>query len=234
MTKHFIDPLKEAQAVTSIRETLAAMALEDDATLLLDSIEGETSFFETIDTIMDMITDDQAMVDAIKAQESALKARRDRFAKRAEFNKALIEQAWIAADLPKVERPQGTIYLSNRAPKVVIETESDIPARYWKPSDPVLDNKLLGDDLKALRDGLEAVLANTGEMRAEPLAALHQRFLDDQTVAALNVRLADLDTIPEDDAKARETALNGIRRDYGSLPGATLSAGSRSLSIRVA
>lgn len=201
-----IDPIKEAQAVTALKETLtlAGVAVEghegpiltDDEQLLLDSIEGETGFFEAIDRIMGWISEDQAMVSAIKEQEQDLKARRDRFAKRVETNKALIEQAFIVADLPKIERPLGTLYLSNRAPKVIIETESEIPAKYWKPADPVLDQKLLADDLKARRAALEA--------------------------------------IPQEPGEARDAAIAAYQSEFPEIPGATLSNGLRSLSIRTA
>lgn len=236
-----LDPIKEAQAVTALKETLAALALgagieglTEDTQLLLDSVEGETDFYEAVDRILERIADDNAMVAAVKEQEGNLKARRERFAKRAETNKALIEQAFLIADLPKVERPLGTLYLSNRAPKVVIETESEIPTQYWKPADPTLDQKLLGDDLKAKRDGLEAIIALPPGARGETVQAFHQRFLDSAGHALLQDRLGALDAIPPADEEARNAALALLRRDFASLPGATLSAGSRSLSIRAA
>lgn len=187
-----IDPIKQAQAVTAIRETLKAMGAQDDEQLVIDTVEGETEFFEVVDAVLQRIADDGAMVTAIDSQISDLTARKDRFKKRIETNKALLEQAFIEADLPKVERPLATVFLSNRAPKVIVETESDIPAKYWKPGDPKLDSKALLADLKARREAIEALPEDPSE-RAEAFAALP----------------------PE-------------------IPGATLSNGLRSLSIRTA
>ena len=197
-----IDPIKEAQAVTALKETLISLGVEleegglavtEDQKNQHNNNEKKTGFFEAVDTIMGWIAEDQAMVAAVKEQEAALKARRERFVKRVEINKALIEQAFLVADLPKVERPLGTLYLSNRAPKVIIETESDIPPKYWKPADPVLDQKLLADDLKARRAAMEAIPAEPG--------------------------------------KARDAAIAAFQADFPDIPGATLSNGSRSLSI---
>jgi hypothetical protein len=194
--KGALDPTKEAQAVAALKESLRALGEGDDEALLLDSIEGETSFYEVVDAILDCIGDDDAMADAIDARIGALKARKERFTKRIETNKALLEQAFITADLPKIERPAATLYLSNRAPKVIIETESDIPARFWKPADPVLDKKALGEALKARREAIEALPTEPGEARDLALAELAEKFPD--------------------------------------IPGATLSNGTRSLSIRTA
>jgi hypothetical protein len=187
-----LDPIKQAQAVKAIKSSIAAIGEEGDDQLVLDTVEGETDFLEVVDAILARIADDGALAKAIDAQVSDLNARKERFKKRIETNKALLEQAFIEADLPKVERPLATVYLSNRAPKVIVETESDIPARYWKPGDPKLDQKALLEDLKARRAALEA--------------------------------------LPEDPAE-RAAAYAALPPD---IPGATLSNGTRSLSIRTA
>lgn len=226
-----LDPIKEAQAVTALKESIAALGEEGDISLLLDSVEGETSFFEAVDAILAKIQDDKALIAAVDVQIADLKARKERFTKRAETNKALIEQAFIVADLPKVERPLGTLFLSSRAPKVLIETESDIPTRYWKPADPVLDGKALGDDLKAMRENVEALLGEPGEDRDAAISAFCQRFLDHEGAKSLRDHLAVLDTLQGDE---RAQLQDAIRQRFTSIPGASLSGGSRSLSIRVA
>lgn len=167
-----LDPIKEAQAVAALRTSLEALGAGDDEQLLIDSVEGETSFFEAIDKIMEANLEDQAITAAIDEQLSNLRARKERFKKRVETRKALMEQAFVAADLPKVERPLGTLYLSNRAPKVIIETEAEIPTRYWKQGDPVLDQKQLLEDLKSRAAALDAIPAEPGEARDAAIAAL--------------------------------------------------------------
>lgn len=225
-----LDPIKQAQAVTALKASLEALGAGDDDELLIDSIEGETTFFEAVDHIMEANAEDLALVEAIDSRIEGLKARKDRFKKRVEVRKALLEQAFIEADLPKVERPLGTLYLSNRAPKVIIETEADVPARYWKPSDPVLDQKQLLADLKDRRAGLEAIISADGAAaRAAAADAFCQRFLTDDEARQLRVSLDGLDD-PETHGRVADL----LRTLFANLPGATLSTGVRSLSIRSA
>jgi hypothetical protein len=145
----YMDPIKEAKAALALRESLASLN-EDDA-LLIDMIEGETGLFEVFDKLLARMTADQALMVGIDAVVSDLEARKARFAKRRETDRALIEQALMIAEIETaVERPAGTLSLTKRPAKLVISTESDIPADYWKPADPVLDKKAL---TAALKDG---------------------------------------------------------------------------------
>lgn len=154
-----LDPIKEAEAVASLRESLRAVDPEDDA-LLMDTIEGETSLFEAIDALLLTIAESRGLESGARAAADALQNRAARFAKRAETARALIEQALTLADLEKLERPTGTLSLTRRAPKVEITEEADIPAEFWKPSDPKLDKKALAEALKEGRSVPGACLSN--------------------------------------------------------------------------
>lgn len=145
-----LDPVKEAQAVAALKESLRQVGADDDDALLLDSIEGETSLFEALDKLLLKITEDVAMAKGALDAAAALDARAERFGKRAEAHRALIEQALFIAELPKLERPTATLSLVNRPPKVEIAEEADIPAEFWKVGDPKLDKKSL---LAALKEG---------------------------------------------------------------------------------
>lgn len=153
-----LDPIREAQAVKSLRESIAALDADDD--LLADTIEGETSLFEAVDRLLSRMAENRAMVVGTDEAMADLAARKDRFVKRVEADRSLIEQAMMIAELPKLERPTATLSLSNRAPKVIVETEADIPAEFFKAPPPVLDKKSLADALKAGRDVPGAVLSN--------------------------------------------------------------------------
>ena len=225
-----LDITQQIEAVTAIVTSLQALGEAEDLQLLADSIEGETQFFEVVDRILVEIADDEALVAAIDAQVSDLKARKERFTKRAETRRAVLEQAFVTVNLPKIERPLATLFLSKRAPKVVIETESEIPARYWKPADPTLDRKQLADELKARRDGLAAVFAASEDALEAAVASFHQQFLDDAQAAAFRVEVAAYAGAESD--QDREKAAAALRRDFGSVPGATLADATPSLSIR--
>lgn len=145
-----LDPTKAANAAKALRESLIQMGAGDDEALVLDTIEGETSLFETLDAMLERINLDGAMLDAIDAAKGNLDARAQRVKRRVESYRAMIEQAMSIAELPKLERPVATLTLSARAPTLVVVEEADIPVSWWKPADPTLDKKGL---LAALKDG---------------------------------------------------------------------------------
>lgn len=154
-----IDPVKEAIAVRSLRESLAA--LDGDEELLLDTIEGETSLFECLDKLLARMADNRIMVEGIEAVVRDLGARQTRYENRIKADRTLIEQAMCVAELDKIERPTGTLSLARRPAKVEITTEADIPAEFWKPAAPTLDKKALTEALRSGRDVPGAVLTNS-------------------------------------------------------------------------
>jgi hypothetical protein len=145
----FIDPIKEAKAVSALRGSLEQLGGED-AQLLLDMIEGETSFFEVVDRVLERIADSQALAFGLGVAISDFQVRKKRFEDRAKADKTLIEQALFIADLERIERPTATLFLARRAQSVEIAEEADIPAEFWKVGDPQLDKKAL---LAALKEG---------------------------------------------------------------------------------
>lgn len=168
--KNWLDPAKEALAVKGLRESLAAVD-PDDETLLTDSIEGQTSFFEIVDAILERMLVNEAAVEGIDLVTKSLGARKARYEQRIKSDRALLEQAMTIAELAKIERPTATLSLSARAPSLTITEESDIPATWWKPGNPTLDKKGLADALKARAKAL-AELPKEGDERAAALAAL--------------------------------------------------------------
>jgi hypothetical protein len=145
-----LDPIKEAQAVASLRETHVQLHGDEDEALLLDSIEGETSLLEAIDRLLLAIAETSGLAKGAHDAAGALAARAERLEKRAEAARGLIEQALMIAELDKLERPAATLSLVRRPPKLEVAEEADIPTEFWKAGDPKLDRKAL---LAALKDG---------------------------------------------------------------------------------
>jgi hypothetical protein len=165
-----IDPIREAQAAKALCESIAA--LDPDDALLLDTIEGETNLFETIDAVLARMANDDALVRGCDAVIADLETRRERFKARIKTDRALIEQALLIAEIEtKVERPAATLSLARRAPVLVIETESEIPTTYWKAGAPALDKAALTEALRERRKALDA-LPKDPDARAEALASL--------------------------------------------------------------
>ena len=154
-----IDPIREAEAARVLRESLAQVDAEDEV-LLLDTIEGETGLFEAVDALLARIGENRAMVVGTDAQMVDLGDRRRRFEARIDADRALLEQAMLVAEIPKLERPGATLSLTTRAAKVEVSAEADIPAEFWKVGDPKLDKKAVGDALKAGRTVPGACLSN--------------------------------------------------------------------------
>ena len=145
--KSWIDPIREAEAVAALRESLTSIELDEGE--VADLIEGETSLFEAIDKLLVRITDAHLMLDGIQTAVERLQARTDRFERGVETNRALIEQAMLIADVQKIDRPTHGLTLAKRPARVEVIDEAAIPARFWVASDPKLDKRALGDALKA-------------------------------------------------------------------------------------
>lgn len=139
----------EIEAAKALKIALGMDA--DDAQLYHDMIEGETSLYEMIDAVFSNIQEDQEIIDGITKRESDLYERKERLKKRIGYRKAKIEQALLIFD-DRIERPEATFYLTQRAAKAVVSEESEVPSRFWKAV-PQLDKDEL---LKALIAG-EAV-----------------------------------------------------------------------------
>lgn len=142
----WLDPIKEAKAVAALRATIADLNGDDE--LLADTIEGETSLFEVIDSLLLRMADSRVQIDGAAVVIGDLESRQARFKARLDTDRAMIEQAMMIAELTTVERPVATLSLANRPPKVMIETEADIPAEFWKAAEPTLDRKALLAALK--------------------------------------------------------------------------------------
>lgn len=143
----------EAEALKLLRLTLGNDA--DDAELFRDMVEGETSFFEIIDAIYELIQQDNELITGIKKRIDDLSARKTRIEDRIAMRRAKIEAA-IMVYGDKIERPEATFSIRQNPPSVVVTDEAAIPAKYWKPGDPKLDRALLSADLKALKDQPDA------------------------------------------------------------------------------
>lgn len=139
---------REIEAAKTLKLALGADA--DDAELLADMVEGETSLFELAAIVVDGIAKDQELIDGIVSREGQLKERKERIRHRQNGRKAKLEQALLVFGTRKMELPEATLSLSARADKLVIYDESQVPSQFWKRGDPELDKASLKAHLKAL------------------------------------------------------------------------------------
>lgn len=139
----------EAEAAKNLLAALADQIDEEDDEMIVDTVEGETSLLETIEKAIDDIALTEAMVIGIKAKEEEMARRRQRLSSRIERVKASIEQAMAMIQQDKLMLPTATLSVRPAPMKVVITDEQAIPSRFWKVPAPVLDRKLLRDELKS-------------------------------------------------------------------------------------
>lgn len=146
---------REIQAAQALKVALGSDA--EDSELLHDMIEGETSLFEMIDALADLIAEDQEMLDGIATREHDLKERKARLKSRQSQRRAMIEQSMTILETKKIERPEATLSLARRADKVIIEHEEQVPSQYWITGDPKLDTKSLREAVKGLAPDDETI-----------------------------------------------------------------------------
>lgn len=137
--------LRDAQVLIEQIRTIA----EDDETLVLDTIEGQTNILELIALVDAAEFEDQANLTAIGAFIEKLGARKDRIKKRIDMKRAVLANALNMIGKKKHETPLGTISISQKPVIAIVTDEAEIPARFWKPQPPTLDKAALNAAIKA-------------------------------------------------------------------------------------
>jgi hypothetical protein len=143
---------RQAEAAKRLVANLKDQGAADDAELVADSIEGETSLLEAIEAALAEIDEEEVHIVGLKAKEEAFAERRRKKEAKVERVKALIEQAMMVTEQFSMKLPTATLTLAKRAPSLIVTNEADIPVKFWieqeRPA-PKLDKKAL---LAALKD----------------------------------------------------------------------------------
>lgn len=150
---------RELEAAKVLREQIADLA-QGDEEFIRDTLEGEMDFEGIVGKLLGDIGEDEALAKGIEGYEAELAARKQRIANRAKLKRSLICTALEIAGRKTMELATGTVTLSAVKPKAIVTEEADIPAEFFKPQPPKLDQTALS---AALRDGREvpgATLSN--------------------------------------------------------------------------
>ena len=131
----------------------------DDPELMMMLAEGETSLLELLDRILEADLTDDGLIAGLKANKDTLAVRLHRIEERRQSRRVVLEQALLLLERKSLERPTGTITLADRAPSLVIEEESQIPARFFDMK-PVLNRRLTKEALEAGEEIAGARLSN--------------------------------------------------------------------------
>ena len=154
---------KQTEAAKKLVTEIKGIGEEDDADLVADTIEGETSLVEALEMALAEIDECQVQEIGIKAKIEQFTERKHRTERRRERLTALIEQALIATEQTTMKLPTATLTLAKRGPSVMILNEADIPAKFWKEQErpaPKLDKKALAAALKENEQVSGATLDN--------------------------------------------------------------------------
>lgn len=125
----------------------------EDAELIADSIEGQTSIHDAIASAIDEIDMLEISIIGATAKEAAIAEFRKAKERRVEFLRAAVEQAMLATEQEKIPLPTATVFISKRKPGLIVEDEAAIPSEFFVTPEtpaPRLDKKALA---AALNDG---------------------------------------------------------------------------------
>lgn len=141
------DLRRQTDAARDLLLTLHDQGEADDAELVADTIEGETSLTEAISAAVDEIDEAEVLILGGKAKIEQIGSRVAAEERRVERMRAAIERAIVATDMPMpLKLPTATISVSKRKPQPVIDNEAEIPSRFFvqpEPPAPKLDKKAL-------------------------------------------------------------------------------------------
>lgn len=150
------------QAADVLKAQLREIA-GDDEEVIHDTIEGEIDLQGLICLAAEQNSLDAASVNGIAKLIDKLRDRKDRIEKRIAMRRVAILSAMQAGEIRKLETPAGTISRKAVPPSVLILEEAEIPAEFWRPSEPKLDKRAVGDAIKSGRQIPGAVMSNGSE-----------------------------------------------------------------------
>lgn len=119
----------DLQTIRAIADMIADSDDRDNEPGFLDTLEGETDAMEVADYLIDAALSDDALVEAMKSQERALKERRERIEWRAAQKRNAMLDVLRAIGVKKLERPRATISQRAGSERVEITDESAVPSQ---------------------------------------------------------------------------------------------------------
>jgi hypothetical protein len=143
--------LRQKEAAKTILAQLKEAGIDDEESFEI-AIESETNLLEVISKALDKIDEDDVLDAGLTAKIEAFIERRNAIRKQKDFLRTSIEQAMLIAEQETMRLPTATLTLRKVKPGTVIETEAEIPSRFWTPQEtpaPKLNKKILLEALEA-------------------------------------------------------------------------------------
>lgn len=138
----------EINAAQRLKEKLIA-AYGEDAELIRDMVEGETSLHEAIGKAALELAAVDGEIEGVKIAKTKLEERLERHRNRAEGIREAIQTAMETAELTSLKTPAATLSMRASPPRVDIADLALIPATYMVQPPPSPDKRAIGAALKA-------------------------------------------------------------------------------------
>ena len=140
-------------------------------------IDGELSVDGFISKLVTMIVEDESHCLGLKSYLKRVGDRRRRLENRA--NRLRVLLASVVANLPsrKFRNELASVRAFDIEPSVVIDEEADIPTKFWKQADPVVDISAIRKHLNQRRKLLEGLSnCRTTEERIQLKATIDRDY----------------------------------------------------------
>ena len=134
---------------------LKSICGDDDPELLADMIEGELSVESFVTKLVTLIAEDEASCIGLKTYLKKVGERRKRLENRAARLRVVLASVVNALPSRKFRNSLASVRAFDIEPNVVIDEEADIPPRFWKEADPVVNVSALRKHLNERRKLLE-------------------------------------------------------------------------------
>lgn len=152
---------RELDAAKVLREQISDLA-QGDEEFIRDTLEGEMDFEGIVRKLVAEIGEDEALAAGVNKYAEELAARKQRLTNRAKLKRSLVCTALEISGRKKMELDVGTVALSAVNPKAIVTEEADVPAEFFKPQPPKLDQTALTAALREGREVKGATLSNGG------------------------------------------------------------------------
>lgn len=149
----------EIDAAQRLKERLIA-AYGEDADLLRDMVEGETSLHKAIGKAALELAAVEGEVEGVKIAKTKLEERLERHRNRAEGIRDAIQTAMETAELTSLKTPAATLSMRASPPRVEITDLEMLPATYMVQPPPSPDKRSIGAALKAGEEVPGAAMSN--------------------------------------------------------------------------
>jgi Lhr-like helicase len=154
------DAKRESSKIDELRSIVDDDTVTDD--LVSDFLEGETETFELIDLVLSEIADREILIEGLKLHIQAANSRKSRISNAIDKLRASLAFIMKRIDQDSVVRPAYTISLKETPENLIIDEESDLPAKFFKRPDPIVDKKSLKEALKLGEEVEGAFLTDKG------------------------------------------------------------------------